>query len=71
MQEVHSVDLTQAMVRGEEGRGWERRGGGRRGEKRRGRRDAPSKLLLINWSAILCFVPLPLLLLSVYEDGLL
>lgn len=53
---------------GEKGRG--EGGGETRGEKRRGRRDAPSKLLLINWSAILCFVQLPLLLFSVYEDGL-
>lgn len=55
---------------GEEGRGED--GGEPRGEERRGRgrRDAPSKLLLINWSAILCFVPLPLLFFSVDEDSL-
>lgn len=68
VQEVHSVDLTQAMVRGEEGRGW--RGDEGRGERGRGRRDAPSKVLVINWSAILCFVLLPLLFFSVYEDSL-
>lgn len=55
---------------GEEGRGED--GGETRGEKRRGRgrRDAPSKVLLINWQAILCFVPLPLLFFSVDEDSL-
>lgn len=55
---------------GEKGRGED--GGETRGEERRGRgrRDAPSKVLVINWSAILCFVPLPLLFFSVDEDSL-